>query len=184
MRGDTGPTARAVDWKQSATDFRRVLRGVTGGTARAADWEQSATDLRSVLRGGCTDIRRVLRGSTTRELRDNAAAEQGETNEGHLGINTDKRICKQRYLTTMSLLGGMINAAIEPGVQSVDVELDSEAYTPLGYKDAARSRKWRESMRTERGALDKRECWDVARIPSGVTLIRSRYVYKLKKDWT
>ena len=38
-------------------------------------------------------------------------------------------------------------------------------------------------MRAERRALDERGCWDIARIPSGVTLIRSRYVYKLKKDW-
>ena len=39
-------------------------------------------------------------------------------------------------------------------------------------------------MRAERGALDKRGCWDIVRILSGNTLIRSRYVYKLKKDWT
>ena len=102
----------------------------------------------------------------------------------HFGINTDKRICIQRYLTTMSRLGGMINAVIKPGMQSVEVELDPEAYTPVRYKDAARSRKWRESMRAERGALNKLGCWDIVRIPSGVTLIRSRYVYKLKKDWT
>ena len=52
----------------------------------------------------------------------------------------------QRHLTTMSTLGGMINAAIDLGVQSVDEELDPEAYTPVGYKDAARSHKLRESM--------------------------------------
>ena len=148
---DTSGTARAFDWKQSATDSRsvlrgdeetirsaegeqsaadskRVLRGGTGGTARLVDWEQSATDSRSVLRGGTGGTvrateeeqsaaysRRVLRGGTTSELRDNAVAELRETNAGHLGINTDKRIRIQRRLTTMSTLGGMINAAIELG---------------------------------------------------------------------
>ena len=38
-------------------------------------------------------------------------------------------------------------------------------------------------MRAERGALNKRGYWDIVRISSGVTLIKSRYVYKLKKDW-
>ena len=84
----------------------------------------------------------------------------------------------------MSTSGGMINVAIKLRVQGVKVVLDPEAYTPVECKDAARSRKWRELMRAERGALDKRGCWDIVRIPSGVTLIRSSYVYKLKKDWT
>ena len=149
------------------------MRGGRGGTARAVDWEQSAADSRIVLRVG-----------TTRELRDNAVAEIGETKTEHLGINTDNHTRIQRNLTTMSTLGGIINAAIELGVQSVDVQLDPQAYTPVGFKDVARSRKWRELMRAERGALDKRGCWDIARIPSGVTLIKYRYVYKLKKDWT
>ena len=39
-------------------------------------------------------------------------------------------------------------------------------------------------MLTERVALDKRGCWKVERCPIGFKLIRSRYVYKLQKDWT
>ena len=76
----------------------------------------------------------------------------------------------------------MINAAIELGVQSVYVEIGSKAYTPVGYEDAARSRKWRESMQAERRALDKQRCWDIVRILSEVTLIRSYNVYELKKN--
>ena len=76
-----------------------------------------------------------------------------------------KRIRIQHHITTMSTLVGMINAVTERGVQSVDVEVDPKAYTPTGHKDAARSLKWRESMRAERGALDKRGCWEIVRIP-------------------
>ena len=39
-------------------------------------------------------------------------------------------------------------------------------------------------MQAKRGALGKRGCWEIVRIPFGVTLIRSRYVNKLKKIWT
>ena len=107
-----------------------------------------------------------------------------EINAGYLGIVTDKRIRIQRHKATMSTLGDMINAAIELRVQSVDVESDPELVTPVGYKDTVRSRKWRESMRAERGALDKRRCYEIVRIPPGITLIRSCNVYKLKKNWT
>ena len=128
------------------------------------------------------DAGRALRGGTAGEPRKKRFDGRAETNARNL--DSDKRIRKQRHITTMSTLGGMINAVIEQGVQSVDVEVDPEAYTPTGYKDAARSPMWRESMRAERGALDKRGCWEIVRKPFGVKLIRSRYVYKLKKDWT
>ena len=73
-----------------------------------------------------------MRGGTTRELRDTAVAELRKGIAGHLGTNKDKRIRIQRHLTTISTLGSMINAAVELGVQSVNEELDSEAYTPVG----------------------------------------------------
>ena len=49
----------------------------------------------------------------------------------------------------MSTLGGMINAAIDLGVQSANEELDPETYIPVEYKDDVRSHKWRKSMRAE-----------------------------------
>ena len=39
-------------------------------------------------------------------------------------------------------------------------------------------------MCAERGALDKCGCWEIVTITFGVKLVRSRYVYKLKKDGT
>ena len=39
-------------------------------------------------------------------------------------------------------------------------------------------------MLGERIALKNRGCWRVVRRPKGVRLIKSRYVYKIKLDWT
>ena len=43
---------------------------------------------------------------------------------------------------------------------------------------------WRASMASELRALKNRGCWRQVRIPSGgVRLIKSKFVYKIKKDW-
>ncbi len=42
---------------------------------------------------------------------------------------------------------------------------------------------WRESMINEIRALRNRGCWRVVQTPHGAWLIKSKYVYKLKKDW-
>ena len=39
-------------------------------------------------------------------------------------------------------------------------------------------------MLGERTALKKRGCWRVVRTPEGVRLIKSRHVYKIKRNWT
>ncbi len=39
-------------------------------------------------------------------------------------------------------------------------------------------------MKTEVKALQNRGCWRVFRSPAGVRLINSKFVYKLKRDWT
>lgn len=39
-------------------------------------------------------------------------------------------------------------------------------------------------MTDEVKALTNRGCWRVFRTPNGVRLIKSKFVYKLKKDWT
>ena len=42
----------------------------------------------------------------------------------------------------------------------------------------------RDSMLGERKALKNIGCWRVVRTSEGVKLINSRYVYKIKRDWT
>ena len=60
---------------------------------------------------------------------------------------------------------------------------DKEEVAPETYKQAVLDHKWCKSMKTEVRALRNRECWRVLPTPSGVRLIKSKYVYKLKKDW-
>ena len=82
-------------------------------------------------------------------------------------------------------MGGNVNHLVELGIASLTTKsLENDEYTPKNYRDAARSSKWRKSMLADRVALDKRGCCKMDRCPLGVKLIRSRYFYKPKKDWT
>ena len=62
-------------------------------------------------------------------------------------------------------------------------ESDQEA-TPELYNDAARDERWVQSMKDEVAALRNRGVWRVVPTPQGVRLIKSKYVYRVKKDWT
>ena len=84
--------------------LKRALRG-GAGTVRAAGWEQSATDTEMTLRGGIA--------SESKNIRFDGLA---KTNARNLKTEADKRIRIQRHMTTMSTLGGMINAVIERGM--------------------------------------------------------------------
>ena len=60
-------------------------------------------------------------------------------------------------------------------------ESDQEA-TPESYNDAARDERWVQSMKDEVAALRNRGVWRVVPTPQGVRLIKSKYVYRVKKD--
>ena len=60
----------------------------------------------------------------------------------------------------------------------------TEEEVPTSFEEASKLRVWRDSMKTEVKALQNRGCWRVFRTPAGVRLIKSKFVYKLKKDWT
>ena len=64
-----------------------------------------------------------------------------------------------------------------------DKEGDHGELAPETYDQAAKDSDWRASMLSEIRALRNRGCWRVVPTPQGVRLIKSKYVYKLKKDW-
>ena len=72
--------------------------------------------------------------------------------------------------------------AVDEVVQEATAS-DNEEVAPESYKQAVLDPEWRESMMTEVKVLRNRGCWRVVPTPSGVRLIKSKYVYKLKKDW-
>ena len=61
---------------------------------------------------------------------------------------------------------------------------EDDKVTPERYEQAAKSELWRESMYNERNALKNRRCWRVVDTPDGVRLIKSRYVYEIRRNWT
>ena len=59
-----------------------------------------------------------------------------------------------------------------------------EEKAPETFAEAAEIKVWRDSMTAEVKALQNRGCWRVFRNPSGVRLIKSKFIFELKKDWT
>ena len=72
--------------------------------------------------------------------------------------------------------------AVDEVVQEATAS-DKEEVAPESYKQIVLDPEWRKSMMSEFKALRNRGCWRVVPTPSGVRLIKSKYVYKLKKDW-
>ena len=103
-------------------------------------------------------------------------------------LTSDKRTITPRIINNVSKLGKVFNA-METDAAECDVfpEKDKEGdhgeLAPETYDQAAKDSDWRASMLSEIRALRNRGCWRVVPTPQGVRLIKSKYVYKLKKDW-
>ena len=102
---------------------------------------------------------------------------------------SDKRIKIPRIVTNATNLGNIFTATDTATTESdvfpeKDKEADQGEVAPEKYGQAVDSPEWRESMMNEIRALRNRGCWRVVPTPHGVRLIKSKYVYKLKKDWT
>ena len=63
-------------------------------------------------------------------------------------------------------------------------EVKTEETAPASFDEAAKLSEWRNSMKAEVKALQNRGCWRVIKTPKGVRLIKSKFVFKLKRDWT
>ena len=55
---------------------------------------------------------------------------------------------------------------------------------PESFEEAVQQAAWVQSMTDEVNALKNRGVWRVVQTPGGVRLIKSKYVYRVKKDWT
>ena len=63
-------------------------------------------------------------------------------------------------------------------------DVDQET-APDTFEEAVRDERWVQSMKDEINALKNRGVWRVMKMPAGgVRLIKSKYVYRVKKDWT
>ena len=78
---------------------------------------------------------------------------------------------------------GRVSGVPSTSARTSDERVPDEI-APDTFKQAVEDKRWRDSMSAEIKALRNRGCWRVIRTPQGVKLIKSRYVYRLKKDWT
>ena len=81
---------------------------------------------------------------------------------------------KARVPTNVSKLGDVASLLVEE-------EREEE---PASFAEANQSEKWRISMDDERRALRKRGCWRVVDTPQGVSVIKCKYVYRIKRDFS
>ena len=101
---------------------------------------------------------------------------------------SSKRMKLPRNVTNVSTLGNVYAAMDKQTLGEEEQRRAAEAgskdeVAPENYAQASLSPEWRQSMMNEVKALCNRGCWRVVRTPSGVRLIKSKYVYKLKKYW-
>ena len=82
-----------------------------------------------------------------------------------VGLNSHKRLLDDRERTNSP-------------------EVKTEETAPVSFDEAAKLAEWRKSMKAEVKALQNRGCWRVIKTPNGVRLIKSKFVFKLKRDWT
>jgi hypothetical protein len=99
-----------------------------------------------------------------------------------------KRLKIPRNVTNITKLGNVYavpgeQALREDELQEAASGSDKDEVAPETYNQAVKDSKWRESMKNEIRALKNRGCWRVVPTPTGIRLIKSKYVYKLKKDW-
>jgi hypothetical protein len=103
----------------------------------------------------------------------------------------EKRTRVQRNTNTDYL--GRANAATDDvddddgdpdGAKPVPLAESDQEAAPESYEDAARDERWVQSMKDEVNALKNRGVWRVVQTPGGVRLIKSKYVYRVKRNWT
>ena len=95
-------------------------------------------------------------------------------------VPTERR---KRVATRLLNVGKLGDIREMDAVANLLKEVDEEI-EPLSYEEASYSKLWRKSMREEINNMESRNCWKIVRRPSGKKFIRSKYVYKIKRDFS
>ena len=99
----------------------------------------------------------------------------------------------QRVLTNVGQLGqmnsieqmSMFQALAEVNMMEVNAHPEQILYEPQGYKDSLaspQSQQWSDARMKEKASLHKRKVMALHRIPEGAKILKSRYIYKIKRD--
>ena len=123
---------------------------------------------------------RVL--SNIKSMGDGFVAEEVDNERQSSGASDVSPRNRKRPLSSGSVSASIGETQNEFGVPSA-TDCNVDEVSPESYAEAVRNKNWRDSMTAEIKALRNRGCWRVVRTPQGAKLIKSKYVYKIKKDW-
>ena len=121
--------------------------------------------------------------SSTGTRRDENTSEDGVPPAEHM---SGRRVRTQRVLTNVTALGEIHLTGDVTPLQDADSQVqDGSKYEPEPVThqqslDCAEAKHWSRARNHERNALQARGVFEVAKIPSGVKPINSKYVYKRK----
>jgi len=178
QRAARGPKElRAWLRESSKTVDQRDSEEPTYSPGRVND--QIATPLPMTLRssaGLSSDAKASAASFSPREGADSAVG-GGESAKEPVVFVSHKWAVRQRKArvpTNVSILGDVASLLVEE-------EREEE---PKSFVEARQSADWRSSMDEERRALRKRGCWRIVDTPKGVSVIKCKYVYRIKRDFT
>jgi hypothetical protein len=98
-------------------------------------------------------------------------------------VDHSMRERRKRVATKLLNVGKLGSISEISTVANLLKEVDEEV-EPQSFDEANSSSLWRKSMREEIKNMENRSCWKIVKRPSGKKFIRSRYVYKIKRDFS
>ena len=98
---------------------------------------------------------------------------------GHVMMRDQRKRVAVKLLNVGKLGDISEMAAVANLLKEVNEEIE-----PQSYEEASMNSLWRKSMREEIKNMESRSCWKVVKRPKGKKFIRSKYVYKIKRDFT
>jgi hypothetical protein len=163
-----------------------------------ANGEPQAAEAAGGALSNIDDAREAVQNTESRQInapRDAAVAARVVSSESspqgqatYRGVAHRKRV--QRVLTNVAQLGeismidqkSMLQAVAEVNMMEEEEEI---LYEPQNYVESEASpqcKEWRGARLQEKQSLHKRKVMFLQRIPEGVKVLKSRYIYKIKRD--
>lgn len=134
---------------------------------------------------------RLKQSENTSDSVSNGKSPRGNETPDHVDV-ARQRVRKSRVLTNVGKLGeinhleqkDLFEIVAEINMMSGDDD-DEVLYEPASHKESLASnqaKQWSRGRRAEKRSLNKRKTLLLCKIPAGAKLLRSRYVYKIKRD--
>jgi len=123
---------------------------------------------------------RVL--SNIKSMGDGFVAEEVDNERQSSGASDVSPRNRKRPLASGSVSASIGETQNKFGVPCA-TDRNVDEVSPESYAEAVSNKNWYDSMTAEIKTLRNRGCWRVVITPQGAKLIKSKYVYRIKKDW-